>query len=184
MFEGKKFGYLKAIKLVSGSLWACRCDCGEWCFVHYRRLDSGERISCGCANGKKEKKTKKALTREQAAINQIYKSYRASAEKRQLEFRLTWEEFALKLNENCWYCGSLPMNVCKVPASSYGAKKDRKLGTVVVFYNGIDRKDNSIGYILDNVVACCGFCNNAKKDLSVDQFRDWVNRLTTKLGAW
>ena len=46
-------------------------------------------------------------------------------------------------------------------------------------YNGIDRVDNKIGYTLKNCVTCCKYCNNAKKDNDVDEFKEWLEYVKT-----
>ena len=43
--------------------------------------------------------------------------------------------------------------------------------------NGIDRVDNNKGYELDNIVPCCQWCNRAKKNRSVDEFRQYLANL-------
>lgn len=47
----------------------------------------------------------------------------------------------------------------------------------VLLYNGIDRVDSSLGYTVDNVVPCCKLCNQAKNNLSKQEFVDWVKRV-------
>ena len=42
--------------------------------------------------------------------------------------------------------------------------------------NGIDRLDNTRGYVLDNCVPCCKHCNYVKSNLSVGVFKEWVTR--------
>lgn len=49
---------------------------------------------------------------------------------------------------------------------------------MTVKYNGVDRKDNSIGYTIDNCVTACKLCNYAKKAMSYDNFIDWLDRIT------
>lgn len=44
-------------------------------------------------------------------------------------------------------------------------------------YNGLDRVDSNKGYLKENVVPCCEICNKAKRDLSLCQFKKWINRL-------
>lgn len=44
-------------------------------------------------------------------------------------------------------------------------------------YTGLDRRDSSRGYDLDNVVPCCRACNVAKNDMTVDEFRAWLLRV-------
>ena len=55
-------------------------------------------------------------------------------------------------------------------------------------YNGIDRKDNALGYVEGNVVSCCKFCQYAKRDLPYEEFvahlaragQHQLNQATTK----
>ena len=44
-------------------------------------------------------------------------------------------------------------------------------------YNGVDRVDNSLGYIKENCVACCKICNNAKSTLSISEWQEWIIRV-------
>jgi hypothetical protein len=43
-------------------------------------------------------------------------------------------------------------------------------------YNGLDRVDNTKGYIISNIVSCCGQCNRAKGILSQEEFLQWLKR--------
>jgi 5-methylcytosine-specific restriction endonuclease McrA len=43
--------------------------------------------------------------------------------------------------------------------------------------NGIDRIDSNYGYIEENCVSCCEFCNQAKLDYTLDEFKEWVVRI-------
>jgi hypothetical protein len=49
---------------------------------------------------------------------------------------------------SCWYCGAAPK----------------------IKFNGIDRKDNMVGYVTDNCVPCCATCNYMKKCLDPTTF--------------
>lgn len=66
----------------------------------------------------------------------------------------------------CNYCGSQGTETAKSRASkstlSGGALK----------LNGIDRIDNSLGYIEGNVATCCKMCNISKGDMSCDEFKN------------
>jgi hypothetical protein len=42
---------------------------------------------------------------------------------------------------------------------------------------GIDRKDNTKGYVLENSLPCCYLCNRAKGDKPYEEFILWVVRL-------
>ena len=43
--------------------------------------------------------------------------------------------------------------------------------------NGLDRKDNSLGYTIYNVLPCCSFCNQAKMDANYEDFINWANKV-------
>lgn len=44
-------------------------------------------------------------------------------------------------------------------------------------YNGIDRKNNTLGYLPDNVVPCCKTCNWAKGKKSYEEFMEYLRRV-------
>jgi hypothetical protein len=78
-----------------------------------------------------------------------YLKYIQSAKKRNLFFDISYEDFVLITNNVCTYCNELSPNCRHV---------------------GIDRVDNSIGYIKDNIIPCCSVCNRMKSQLSVEDF--------------
>ncbi len=77
---------------------------------------------------------------------QRYATYRRGAERRGYAFELTVEEFTELWNKPCSYCNT--------PISGIG----------------IDRKNNSIGYTIDNTIACCTTCNFMKGKLTHNEF--------------
>jgi hypothetical protein len=52
---GQRFGRLLVIGGFSGSLWLCRCDCGNERTVYGSNLKSGNSRSCGCLRQAKPK---------------------------------------------------------------------------------------------------------------------------------
>lgn len=42
-------------------------------------------------------------------------------------------------------------------------------------YNGLDRIDSSKPHVLDNVYLCCKICNYSKRDMSYQDFINWIN---------
>jgi 2-iminoacetate synthase ThiH len=46
-----------------------------------------------------------------------------------------------------------------------------------IIYNGIDRVDNDKGYLLNNCVGACKFCNFAKKQSDLIGFKEWIDRI-------
>jgi hypothetical protein len=69
------------------------------------------------------------------------------AKERGLVWEISFEEFSKLVQKKCHYC-TTDLNV---PGSLQGV--------------GLDRMDSKKGYLLDNVVTCCGFCNKLKNNL-------------------
>jgi hypothetical protein len=165
--SGKKFGRWTALSYTSTSIeeaaWICRCDCGTERRVLAKSLRSGQSRSCGCLNRDIYKK-ELGLSAETT----LYRSYKSrSAKARGLTWEISREEFSKIIKLPCYYCGHLPSNIWKAQSGN---------GDCV--YNGLDRKDNTLGYILSNVVPCCYVCNRAKKDIPYQQFSEYLDSLT------
>lgn len=146
----------------------CICVCGK---VFHARVDSikaGTTKSCGCLMGDLISQ-KNRLPDNQGIINLVYKTYKGNARKRGLLFRLSISEFEKFIFADCFYCGQVPQQ------SKFVGQKNRR--DRLLSYNGVDRKDNSIGYINNNCVSCCSICNAAKSDLTFEEFQNWVQRL-------
>jgi len=95
----------------------------------------------------------------------VLSRYRSNAGKRGLEWSLSEDEANALLVGNCHYCGAEPSILQIV-----------KWTNVTFAYNGIDRKENSRGYVADNVVSCCKICSHAKSDMSYQGFIDFLLR--------
>ncbi len=161
---GQKFGKLYVIKdggykkygKNNIKVWYCKCDCGNKVNITTHHLIDGYSKSCGC--------TKKYKDETMAAFNSLFSSYRTSASSRNLEFKLTRDEFRELTKTDCHYCGTKPAQKFKRGKSTY-------------IYNGIDRKDNSIGYIKNNVVSCCKQCNIAKHIMNYNEFINFIIKI-------
>ena len=107
----------------------------------------------GAENAKKwrDKNTTKVLDNNENKKNSRplqYNVYSRNANYKNLEFTITIENFNEIVKNPCYYCGILQ------PKG----------------FNGIDRKDQTKGYILDNCVSCCKICNYIKGSLNDDIF--------------
>ena len=80
-------------------------------------------------------------------IHVDYCNYKSYVKKRNILFNLTREEFNDIISNICYICG----------------KQNSEL-----HQNGIDRKDNQIGYVVSNCISCCGECNFMKKGHTLD----------------
>lgn len=178
---GKKFSKLKVIEKTekrdsSGAIiWLCECECGKTSLVSSRSLKEGNTKSCGCLKvdaairiAEKYKRSTKPIGT--AAQNRLYYTYKTSANKRNHVFEITKQEFLFLTKQNCFYCGIAPNQVTKIHNSN---------GQYI--YNGIDRKDNTKGYTLENCVPCCKICNYMKGSLSYDDFISQCRRVIDEL---
>lgn len=94
------------------------------------------------------------------SINGKYSQYKRTAKNRKRKFELTKEDFMEYWQEPCVYCGS-------------------EIQTI-----GLDRVDNNIGYIKENIVSCCEFCNRIKINMSADFFIEHCKKIVEKSYNW
>ncbi len=96
----------------------------------------------------------------------IYNNYKRNARRLKRSFEISFEQFKGLVSASCSYCGDAPSSVLKKAGARYG-----------IVYNGLDRVDNDRGYVLDNVVTACKFCNFAKSQWTLDEFLAWLKRI-------
>ena len=76
-----------------------------------------------------------------------------------------------------------PLNQIKIlsylrtSTSPKNSKTGEVRAGVPITYNGIDRIDNNIGYIMDNSITCCETCNRMKRSHEYDFFLDHVKKI-------
>lgn len=177
---GNKYSLLTVISIVPPddlkditggcSQWNCQCECGNVLIVPSNQLTSGRTKSCGCAKSVWIS-VANSLPIKDRVENQLYREYRQNAERRDLSFFLTKEQFVSYLYENCFYCGEPPLN-CMT--------KEKVTGEEKYYFNGIDRVNNKGGYSVDNCVTCCKLCNHAKNNLSKEDFISLAKRIAVK----
>lgn len=88
-----------------------------------------------------------------------YASYRSRAEKKELEFAITHDDYKSIIMQDCYLCG----------------KESTETNT-----NGIDRVDNTVGYTVENCKACCKECNHMKNNHILDVFTEKIERINNK----
>lgn len=145
--------------------FSCRCECGTLVWLTRQDFLSGHTKSCGCFR-RDERRGEKG----ESGLKSLFTSYKSGAKTRGLDFKLTLKEFKELTCQNCSYCNLVPSQLL--------IKRDHDDPTWGQYlYNGIDRVDNTIGYILSNCVPCCKRCNIAKQDLTKKEFLAWIERL-------
>jgi hypothetical protein len=175
---GKRYGRLivrQLLETVHGRRrWLCECDCGNTTVATTNTLNMGHVKSCGClfvdsytASGKKLAAFN-GKPHGHAAFHHVKNAYTQSAKLRGLSFELTDEDFRKLTSGFCFYCGSSPSRIIK---------PTRKAQSGNYVCNGIDRLDSSAGYTVENCVPCCTVCNYAKRNVSLEEFIAWIDRL-------
>jgi hypothetical protein len=140
------------------SRWTCLCDCKNEIIVASEALAKGHTKSCGCLR-------KDFRRTPDAPLNVLYAMYRAAAHNAGRVFEIDKEDFRRLTSQNCYYCGAEP------------SRMKRSRNSAIYFWNGLDRVDNSVGYVLANVVPCCKICNQAKHTLTQEVFLSWIDTL-------
>jgi len=149
-------------------MWLCVCDCGKKIEVNTGALTTGNTKSCGClknkSNAENSRKSRYLLAKKDGGYRSIFRMYNSNAKARNYEFNIDFDDFVKLLVMNCFYCGSEPNNLYMNIYYNF-------------LYNGIDRRDNSKGYTLENSVSCCKMCNVAKNNNSESDFLNWVKKV-------
>lgn len=165
-YTGQRFGALVALGEAgrdgkSQIYWEFRCDCGNIRVDQVSSVAPHKRASCGC------------LYRQPLGVSagrQRYRVYASTAKKSGRVFALSFEDFYALSQQPCHYCGALPSRQ-HAPLSVKG--RPNYHGEFV--YNGIDRLDNTVGYVVENCVPCCWDCNHAKGAKTYAEFVAWLD---------
>jgi hypothetical protein len=163
--SGKRFGKLLVIRHVDkpegivtrSTFYECKCDCGNTKIIRREHLTCGRTNSCGCLVGR----TKNLPYTPEVIKKRIYSTYIRTAVYRNLDFTISEEEFFNLIASKCYYCGRGPQRIAKMRGKE-------------IPYNGIDRLDNTKGYIKGNYITCCEDCNKAKRMMSEVEFQNLI----------
>ena len=136
-------------------------DCGESRTTKSHDVSNKRCKSC-------YKKSQKLKPNTDSTYKVLAASVKGGAKKRNIEYMLSLEQFKNIVKNNCYWCGEKPP--LKNP-------KAERMPTLPAPANGIDRINNSIGYIYDNCVASCQKCNIAKNNYSEKEFLEWIKKV-------
>lgn len=156
-------GYIKRVDSNKGVIPAVKveCDCGNVIITNWYNVKNGRVPTCGCQHSLYHSDP------TQGSCNDLMVKYKQSAKKRGLIFDLDYKTFRCITSQNCSYCNVEPSQIrypknCQAP----------------YVYNGIDRIDNSKGYIKGNVTSCCKICNRSKSDMHLTEWYEYLGRIS------
>jgi len=128
------------------------------CWMNYRerqiqKLGIHEYLKNNAYKSKKWRENNQLKVKEinentKKSLRPQYQIYIINANNKNVPFNITFEDYTTIVKNPCYYCGIL---------------QDRG-------FNGIDRMNSKVGYILHNCVSCCKMCNYMKASISVDVF--------------
>jgi len=146
--------------------WLCICACGNVRSIRGDNLKVA--VSCGCYRSEMMASIgrQNALPEGSSLRNHLFKIYVANAKRRNLPWEITTGRFETLIQARCHYCGVLPQRTL-----AHG----NKVGRIV--YQGVDRRDNSKGYTVENSVPCCWPCNRMKGQLSEKEFLQHIQQV-------
>ena len=141
-----------------------KCFCGNYFDAYFSKLFS--KITTNC--GKNYLHNKPFIFNEDAIFSALFRRYKKNAKKRNINFELKIDIIKIITQQNCFHCGEKPNNNYKYEYNN----------SIKYFkYNGIDRFNNDIGYVEDNIVPCCKLCNRMKSDLPENIFLNQIQKI-------
>jgi hypothetical protein len=123
-------------------------------------VDEYQKINADNAKKWRENNPEKVLENNEERKKNLkfcYGNYVRTANYKNLEFMISYDEYENIVCSSCYYCGII---------SEKG-------------FNGIDRKDQTQGYILENCVNCCQMCNYMKGSLCDNVFIKRIEHILT-----
>jgi hypothetical protein len=188
---GEKYGRLTVLSKTNKSdtgrctYFLCRCECGTTREIRGSSLQCGNTKSCGCLVA--ELSSERGSTYRGLAGQPSYKALESgcknAATSRDLEYKLTTEQFIYLIGQNCYWDGEPPRdyNVYTKKdgskSSSHSHIKDEWVSQQWIKANGIDRLDSSLGYTIENCVPCCFPCNQRKMDTPPEEFLEHMRKI-------
>lgn len=171
---GQKIGDFTISSFNKKGIYTLTCKCGATSSgdaTHITRKISNimaEGFSACQRCSSKYRKEFKLLQFQTATIytyKDVYREYVKKSKEREINFELSLEGASKLFNQNCTYCNRPPSNLRK-----------RDSG-IEVYYQGLDRVNNNLGYITSNVVPCCKYCNSFKSNRNLKEFEEHLDEL-------
>jgi hypothetical protein len=165
---GARSGSAQLMSIDNG-VYMLICDCGtHFTLKHSTRLKNDGMFSCKSCYSKRYANSYS----EKWYLSSIEKRIRSDAYAASREYSLSRDFLERAISKPCSYCGAEPSNLMTY--------KSKHMGIIRSFcYNGLDRVDNSIGYVEDNCIPCCKICNRAKGNLSSFEFQEWIKAISS-----
>jgi hypothetical protein len=142
-----------------------KMECMKCGFIQQTSIKSFNNTCKHCGNSETRYTTKE---------KQLWNRYKSRANHSKIPFSISVEEFSVICGQECFYCGIEPSQIINL----------KRFTNNVLIYNGVDRKEDSLGYVPGNCVACCWKCNQAKKNYGLSEFKNMVKIWSNRMENW
>jgi len=115
------------------------------------------------------------LIRKSILLTAAYCGFKGGASRRNKEFNISLAEFFGHVEQPCSYCGRSNINSIKDVCKKINPSE-------TIFFTGIDRMNNDIGYTPENITACCKDCNRVKRTMSIEDFYNHIEKIVKHTG--
>lgn len=177
---GQRFGRLVCTRMAKASeipalksqleypqrWWIMKCDCGSKTAMRAACVQRGNQ-TCG---NKCPLRRRWSKPTGEAAKWAFFVTHKKQSDLRGIAWALTLEQFLAITGAPCHYCGVLF-------SKNFPNRADKGKTNGNYRCNGIDRLNCKVGYISTNCVPCCKFCNVAKAEMTVEEFKSWIVRV-------
>ena len=190
IYVGLKVGQLTVLEKIGNlstkkTYYRCLCSCGveinRLSNVLYRAITKNIISSCGCRQKTEELRRQYGTSRfgkRETELSQKYpENYGKTASGSYAAIIIN--EMRNKARARCkaWNLNDLEaFELCLQPCHYCGLEVSFPESR-----NGLDRVDNSKGYESENVVSCCKWCNSAKMERTLEEFKDWITKAYNKI---
>lgn len=162
--------------------WTCDCSCGGEITAKTNAIKLGGVKSCGCLLAEIIDLNRKYNPERGSAIR-VWREHYVNWDKKHkfdINQTLSFEDFYELSQQNCFYCGISPSkthNKFKKEQKDGKNPLPRSIAEGDFIYNGLDRKNNSVGHSKDNCITACWMCNRAKRKMPMNEFLNWIKNL-------
>jgi hypothetical protein len=159
------------IKKKKDGEWRDQCTKLRKCIVCREKISNETNSSnmCDLHALKKSEYDRNRIRDDTSTNHHRIKEYVKNSKRRDLIFDLTYDLTLSLLLKKCTYCG-----IYESAVNKYGEAYSPM---------GIDRKDNNIGYLTDNVVTSCKVCNRLKYTHTYDDFFTYLLNIFEHYGS-
>ena len=150
--------------------WECKCECGNIQHIPSGRLRAGRTIGCKPCFKARQKDRRYYTIYERLFYQRVTNNLNNRTNRGlRISVSIDAQQYYEIAKNNCHYCNAEPVE--------YSPYKEKESERDVIYVNGVDRMDNTKGYEIGNCVPCCYSCNSMKMDMTVNDFKNKINKL-------